>query len=167
MNTFVSWWSSTAMWATSNYIDTASLLSLVLLTCLFQLVNKLLQQWWLNNVVTALLSRLNKIVDNVHASRTILFKLVSSTLFMLTSLTLFKLVSSTLFMLTSLTLFTLVSSTMFMLPTAKLCSCWSAELLVHAGQLNHVHAGQFNLVHAGQLNVVHVGQLNHVHAGHF
>ena len=38
--------------------------------CSFRLVNKLLQQWWLNNVVTQLLSSLNNIVDNVvHAGQ--------------------------------------------------------------------------------------------------
>ena len=36
--------------------------------CLFQLVNKLLQQWWLKNIVRTLLPRLNHIDDNlVHA----------------------------------------------------------------------------------------------------
>ena len=40
------------------------------LTCLFRLVNKVLQQWWLNSVVTTLLSWLNNIVDNiVHAGQ--------------------------------------------------------------------------------------------------
>ena len=37
----------------------------LLLTCLFQLVNKLLQQWWLNNVVTTLLSWLNNILTTL------------------------------------------------------------------------------------------------------
>ena len=139
----------------------------LLLTCLFQLVNKLLQQWWLDNVLTTLCN----IMAKQHCL-TMLFMLVSSTLFTQANTTLFILVSSTLFMLANTTLFILASSTLFMLANTTLFILASSILfmlpkhnVVHTGQLNHVPAGQHHIVDTGQLNLVHAGQHNIVHAG--
>ena len=46
-------------------IDRTSMFTIIDICLQLQIINKLSQQWWLNNVVTTLLAWLNNLVDNI------------------------------------------------------------------------------------------------------